>query len=336
MYRHLLVTIDPSDGSADLVAHAVDLAAGCRAKVTFLRVVTQRDSAFHETSAPGTACHPDDRCDAAHDALARAEAAARAWGVPCASVQATAPHFATTVLHTARDRGCDLILIALPGESATGTAHLQATMDVLRQSPIPVLTAAGGSIASPISAITNLRGEHRTVAASLRAWGQELVAASKDERPATTDLAGSMLDYLKNNRMTHHEKERLLFTVLRERTAVVDLDLDELVRQHDRDSLLLSDLASKAHALAACREPAEHASARRRLERSLTEYAQFFRDHVGRLEAVVLPAARRHLQEADWMDLHTVYTAASGIALRPLGARCGKTSAPVGSPATTT
>ena len=62
---------------------------------------------------------------------------------------------------------------------------------------------------------------------------------------------------------------------------------DELERQHVLDHLLVDDLAREVEVLADA------------LYERVQAYAAFLWEHMGREEGVIIPAAQRHLSEAD-------------------------------------
>jgi hemerythrin-like domain-containing protein len=99
----------------------------------------------------------------------------------------------------------------------------------------------------------------------------------------------------------HHPKEDdYLFSKLRARTSTVDSELDELQRQHQRDEQLVAELASMVD-----NEQADPAV----LEAAVKRYADFIWEHLGREESVILPAAQKHLKDADWAEIDAAFSA---------------------------
>ncbi len=108
----------------------------------------------------------------------------------------------------------------------------------------------------------------------------------------------------------HHPKEDdYLFKRLRERTDEFDAELDELRRQHLRDEQLVAELAAMVELLAGCVEAPAAAAATRTLDDAVQAYARFLWEHLGREEGVILPAAQRHLQEQDWLEIDSAFRA---------------------------
>jgi hypothetical protein len=95
-----------------------------------------------------------------------------------------------------------------------------------------------------------------------------------------------------------------LSSVLRGRTSVVDAELGELERQHQRGAALYSELARAVEAGLA------GAATSVRLEEALNEYAQFVWEYFGRKEGVIVPAAQRYLREDDWREIDAAFAAA--------------------------
>jgi hemerythrin-like domain-containing protein len=120
----------------------------------------------------------------------------------------------------------------------------------------------------------------------------------------------AMLRYIRDFPVAlHHPKEeRLLFDRLRERTAAFDADLDELSRQQQRDHVLVAELAALVERQATA-APGDQAAALAALDAAVAAYSAFIWDHLGREEAVILPAAQQHLQAEDWAALDAAFSA---------------------------
>src|SRR3982751_115107 len=109
-YRHLLVPIDGTDLSVEVVGNAAALARALGARITFFHAAED-----HTTSLRGEAdalrlTSPEDYAYAIagrpRELLAKAEAAARALGVPCTSLQAVHDKPAQAIVTAAREAGC--------------------------------------------------------------------------------------------------------------------------------------------------------------------------------------------------------------------------------------
>jgi hypothetical protein len=63
----------------------------------------------------------------------------------------------------------------------------------------------------------------------------------------------------------------------------------------------------------------------KQLERALSVYAQFAWEWMGREQGVILPAARRYLNDTDWMEIHLEFNCAAtmGRAAKHTNTICG-------------
>ncbi|MFM0327019.1 universal stress protein [Caballeronia glebae] len=238
MYRHLLVPVERSDASVEAIGHAAELARSLGARITFvcLHAGASDDAAQHRQIAA---------------LLARAEAAARAQGVP-ASVLA---------LHDDTARDFDLVCIAQGSvaPSVPGAAVLIAPCDAR-----PMVAKAVGALL----AVHRMRSD------------------AYDDALRTPQPDAQTIDRLREA----HREETALTTALRERTSTLDAELDELARLAEREA---AGLARVARSIA-------NGEA---VDDTLLACARFACERMGRIEGVVLPAARRHLRDADWNAL---------------------------------
>jgi nucleotide-binding universal stress UspA family protein len=196
MYRHLLVPLDSSDLSIEVVGNAVGLARAVGARITFFRALPSGDSRTREL-------------------LAKAEAAARAFGVPCDSMQAAGDRPGSAIVEAAQAMDCDLVFMA----SHEARSPLDATLGVLMDAGLPVLVSSTRAPKAPAHAIGILRDEHRSIAAVLHAWLDMLSRARAEGGVADAALMQAMLRYLQEFPVAvHHPKEEAhLFSRLRER-----------------------------------------------------------------------------------------------------------------------
>ncbi|SPB15451.1 universal stress protein [Caballeronia novacaledonica] len=239
MYRHLLVPIERSDACVEAIGHAAELARSLGARITFF---------YPQTNAN------DDAVQHRHvvSLLARAEAAARAQGVP-ASV--------STAQGGQPAREYDLVCIAHGAAMppVPGVAVLVCPRDAR-----PMVAKAVGA----------LLAVHRTRS---DAYDDALLMARPDAHA------------IERLREAHGE-EHALTTALRERTSSLDAELDELARLAGREADLLARVAQSVMNDVAV-DDALHACAR------------FAWERMGRVEGVVLPAARRFLRDENWSAL---------------------------------
>ena len=305
MYRHLLVPVDGTDLSTLVVGQAAELARKLGARITFFHAVADPFASLRGDAAVVLATSPHEYVYAfegrARELLSKAEAAARAHGVPCTSVSSGSDKPYEAILAAARDAGCDLIFMASHGRrSHLGMMMGSQTLKVVMQSEIPVLIAA---IHDPVAATRTLgiiRDEHRSLSAVLHAWMRLLDAAREEGRQPDRTIMRAMLRYIRDFPMTlHHPKENdYLFRLLRVRVPALESELDELERQHEREEELVAELETMVEAATLDTTA---------LEEAVGRYARFSWDHMGREEGVVLPAAQKHLNSDDWATIDAAF-----------------------------
>jgi nucleotide-binding universal stress UspA family protein/hemerythrin-like domain-containing protein len=312
MYRHLLVPIDGTDLSTETVGQAVEFARTLRARITFFHVVSDHAGSLVGDAEVVRVTSPADYEYAfvgrARELLAKAEAAARALGVPCSTRSAVGgtPHDA--IVAAAREAGCDLIFMASHGRrTQVGMLFGSETVKVLTHAGIPVLVAATSEPAQPARAIGIVRDEHRSLAAVLHAWQHLLDEAVRSGGRPDRTLMRSIVGYIRDFpvRLHHPKEDDYLFSRLRERAPQYGAELDELERQHERDREWVTQLEALVD-----RDPAD-AAALTELRSAVQAYSAFIWEHLGREEGVILPAAHRHLTADDWTEIDAAFAANS-------------------------
>jgi len=314
MYQHILVPIDDSELSMDVVGNASALAKSVGARITFFHVVADHAGSLLGDAEVLRALSPQDHAygvtGKARELLSKAQAAARAAGVVGESLQVVSNRPAQAIMDAARHLQCDLIFMASHGRrSRLGMALASTTLGVLMSADMPVLVSSMGTVKASVRAIGIIRDEHRSIAAVLHAWMHALAAACAQGSAADPVLMKAMLRYVQAFPLAlHHPKEdEYVFKRLRERTRELDADLDELSSQHLRDHALVDGLSQRVNALTiATGDAAVEATAD--LHAAVTTYASFLWEHMGREENVVLPAAGRHLTDADWEGIEAAFS----------------------------
>jgi len=314
MYRHLLVPIDDTDLSVEVVGNAVALARPLGARITFFHAVADASGSLRGDAEvlrlTARSEYEYAYLGKARELLTKAEAAARALGVPCESRHAVSDKPAQAIVEAARAGGCDLIFMASHGgRGKLGMAFASETLAVLMNSGLPVLVSSTGEPTAPARAIGIIRDEHRSLAAVMHAWMHALAAAREAGSAADVALMRAIVRYVQQFPVKlHHPKEDdHLFRRLRERTTSCNAELDELERQHERDDQLVAALAQQLEGLAAA-DGGARVNATRALEDEVARYAAFLWDHMGREEGVILPAAQRHLLPEDWAAIDAAFT----------------------------
>ena len=145
MYRHILIATDGSSLAEKAVSHGLSLAKSIGAKVTALIV----EAPFSVYDVPESrirqmseafAQHAEQVRQHAAAVLDRVADAARATGVPCETVQVEHDHPYQAIITTAKDKGCDVIVMASHGRSGISAVLLgSVTNKVLTHTNIPVL-----------------------------------------------------------------------------------------------------------------------------------------------------------------------------------------------------
>jgi len=313
MYRHLLVPVDATDLSVEVIGNAVALARPLGARITFFHATADAAGSLRGEAdvlrLTAREAYDYTILGKARELLAKAEAAARALGVPCESHHAVSDKPAQAIVEAARAGGCDLIFMASHGHRGKlGMAFASETLSVLMNAGLPVLVSSIGEPAALAHAIGIIRDEHRSLAAVMHAWMQALSEARLKGAAAEPGAMRAIVRYVQQFpvKLHHPKEEQHLFRRLRERTTSCHAELDELARQHDRDEQLVAALSQQVEALAAA-DATGAIAATRALEEQVTSYARFLWDHMGREEGVILPAAQRHLLAEDWVSIDAAF-----------------------------
>jgi nucleotide-binding universal stress UspA family protein len=142
MFKHLLVPTDGSELSEAAIQAAVQFAQSINAKVTGFHAMPK----FH-LIAYGPEMVTDTREEFAKDVRAHADRflavivrAAKAADVPCETVLKSTDYPYEAIIATAKEQGCDLIMMASHGRRGVqGFILGSETQKVLTHSKIPVL-----------------------------------------------------------------------------------------------------------------------------------------------------------------------------------------------------
>ncbi|HSE06607.1 MAG TPA: universal stress protein [Methylomirabilota bacterium] len=142
MYRHILLPTDGSELSATAVRDGIKFAKELGARVTALHVTAP----FHPTETTPSAFtahiaeHEAKAKESAQQALGVVTEAARAAGVPCATLHRVSNSPYEAIIALAEDAGCDLVFMASHGRRGVAALLLGSeTNKVLTHSKIPVL-----------------------------------------------------------------------------------------------------------------------------------------------------------------------------------------------------
>jgi len=306
MYRHLMVPLDDSPLSADSVARAVELARALGARVTFFHA--QADYGASSVGALERVMSPaafnEHVAGEARAILAKAEVVARVAGVAYDSAVMTSDRPYEAILGAAEARGCDLIFIASHGHRGIKGLMLGSeTQKLLQHTTIPVLVSSvesnlpSAEIRAPLAVI---RDEHRSLAAVIHGLEYVVRQARAGGTEPSFPLLRAMLRYIKVfPEALHHPKEdAYLFRKLRARTHEFDATLDELERQHVVGHAHVTELEESIVAYE--KDPAGGLA---RFAAAVDRFAASQIEHMMLESKVIIPAARAHLIEADWLEI---------------------------------
>jgi len=142
MYQHILLPTDGSELSAKAVRDGIQLAKEIGARVTAVHITPP----FYpsEMSPSALTAHAQEHeaksKESAKRALGAVEEAARAAGVPCATLHRVSDGPFEEIIQVANESGCDLIFMASHGRRGVKALLLGSeTNKVLTHSRIPVL-----------------------------------------------------------------------------------------------------------------------------------------------------------------------------------------------------
>jgi nucleotide-binding universal stress UspA family protein/hemerythrin-like domain-containing protein len=306
MYRHLLVPLDDSPLSAETVGRAVELARALGAKVTFFHA--QADYGASSVGALERVMSPaafnEHMAGEARAIVAKAEVVARTAGVPHDSAITRSDRPYEAILAAAEARACDLIFISSHGRRGIKGLMLGSeTQKVLQHTGIPVLVSAVESnlpSAASVAPLAVIRDEHRSMAAVIHGLEFLVREARATSVAPSFPLLRAMLHYIRAFPETlHHPKEdAYLFRKLRARTDEFDATLDELERQHVRGHAIVAELE---RSIDTCE--ADSADGLARLAAAVESFATSQGEHMALESKVIIPAARKHLTEADWIEI---------------------------------
>jgi nucleotide-binding universal stress UspA family protein len=147
MYANILLSTDGSDVARRGVKHGIGLAKALDAKVTVITVTEPLPVGYGMSGdAPGWITQQEiDRFEAARDeragkVLGEARTMAEQIGISVELLHVPNAHPATTIIETAKSRGCDLIVMGSHGRRGIGKLFLGSqTSEVLADGNVPVL-----------------------------------------------------------------------------------------------------------------------------------------------------------------------------------------------------
>lgn len=142
MFKHILVPTDGSPLSENAIKHAVGLAKHCGAKLTALNVVPKFHVLTYDTEMLEATPKEFEQTsqEQSKQFLDIAEREAHTAGVDYDRVAVTSDHPYQEIISSAKQHGCDLIVMASHGRRGLeGVLLGSETQKVLTHSQIPVL-----------------------------------------------------------------------------------------------------------------------------------------------------------------------------------------------------
>ncbi len=142
MYKSILIPTDGSEFCLRAIQHGVALAKFAKCKVVGVTVAQPLHTGTPKALIPDhlAALIQAESAKLAGENLAAIELAAKAAGVPVEMVKATGDYPWEAIIKTAKDKGCDLIVMASHGRSGVSAVVLGSeTHKVLTHATVPVL-----------------------------------------------------------------------------------------------------------------------------------------------------------------------------------------------------
>lgn len=314
MYKHLLVPLDGSGLATEIVSRVVPFALALGARITFFTAradyAATGQGALQRTVAPSA--YADNLAGEARGVLQKAEAAAKARGVPCATLVRNSDRPAAAILAVADELGCDLIFMASHGHKGLrGLVQGSQTQKVLAGTALPVLVATIESNQpdrEKLAALAIILDEHRSLAAVVRGLLHLVDEAVAGRTALDVTLARTMIHYIEAfpERLHHPKEEAYLFRLLSARTADFDAAIGQLRAQHAGGDDLIRAMqgAIDRHA----RDGAAGGSLAA-VATAVNAFAEAQWEHMNLEENTILPAARQHLTGEDWTAIHAAFSA---------------------------
>ena len=149
-----------------------------------------------------------------------------------------------------------------------------------------------------------IQEEHTALAAMLRSMLMMLDGGPGDEPENFFDVMRAMLFYIDEfpERLHHPKESDLLFPRVARHSPHVMTVVEQLERDHMKGETAVRELQ---HLLLAWELMGE--GRRKRFEDELRRYLDFYLDHMRLEETVIIPEARKVLDEGDWKALDEAF-----------------------------
>ena len=312
MYLHLMVPVDESVLSASNVDTAVRLASQLGARITFFHATA--DFSATDEGALLRTIGPSNFDEAAigqtNTVLSKAKVSANAAGVTCETMARTCDKPAEAIVELARERGCDLIVMASRGaRGLTAWMHSSQTERVLRHSPIALLVTrvtSNDPLTPRERALAVILDEHRSIAVVVQGAQQWVQQVESSESQLDVNKLASILTYMQDFPLQQHhpKEERYLHHRLRQRAPDSEATLRELEAQHMREHALVSEAVRLQQ-----KTQAGIPGAVEELRAVVQELVTAVWAHMRLEEDTILPLALKHFEDEDWTEIAEAFEA---------------------------
>ncbi len=156
----------------------------------------------------------------------------------------------------------------------------------------------GSGIMATSDIVLAIRIEHRNFARLLDILEQQAQGLEREGR-LDQDLVGAVLDYFVGYAdQCHHPKEDLVYRKLRALQEDAEAEQGDLLEEHEELERVTGRLADLVRETRGQASPADD-----RLATAMRRFLGFYRDHMGKEESQLLPAAERLLTANDWKSI---------------------------------
>ena len=154
-------------------------------------------------------------------------------------------------------------------------------------------------------AIASIQKDHQRFNALLTCFEAILVGQNNGPPPVKKELLHAILDYIGSFMdVFHHPKEdEYLFRVMRRRLPEMEPVLNDLREEHYQGRRRLDDVKQALEVFERDGAPALGA-----LQKAVSDYAAFERQHISKEERLILPAARTNLSHDDWVEINAAFS----------------------------
>jgi len=163
-----------------------------------------------------------------------------------------------------------------------------------------------GGLTMTATALAVIHQEHAALAAMLRSLPLLLEQTRRNAELPDFPLLRAMLFYVDEfpERLHHPKEDRWLFPVVRERCPELAETLAQLESDHEHGERAIRDLEHALLAFEVLGEPRREA-----FELAVKGYVDFYLRHMAVEENLVLPAAQRVFDAADWAAIDAAFAA---------------------------